>query len=435
MNASLDTALAEAETRYIAANPISAARHATARGALPGGNTRTVLHFDPFPLTWNRGEGTLLEDLDGHSYVDFLGEYSAGFYGHSNPLILDAIRAALSSGIVLGGPNRYESELATLLQKRFLSLQKLRFCNSGTEANLFAVQTARAVTGRNKVIVFGGGYHGGVFYFRTNGMPLNLPLEWVIAPFNDTEASLALLRQHRDDLAAILIEPMQGSGGCLPADADFLLALRQACTENNIILIFDEVMTSRLSTGGLQAAIGVTPDMTTLGKYLGGGLSFGAFGGRNDIMQHFDPERADSWPHAGTFNNNVLSMAAGLTGLRDLCTGDAIAALNLKGEKLRKGVNALAAKHRVPLLATGIGSFANLHFSNRPITRASDIDPAGESQRKKLHKLMHLDLMAAGQFLARRGYIALNIAMQDKDIDAFLAAIEEFILTRRHLLA
>jgi glutamate-1-semialdehyde 2,1-aminomutase len=434
MNASLDAALAEAEARYIAANPISAARHATARGALPGGNTRTVLHFDPFPLTWNRGEGTKLEDLDGHSYVDFLGEYSAGFYGHSNPLILDAIRAALSSGIVLGGPNRYESELATLLQKRFMSLQKLRFCNSGTEANLFALQTARAVTGRNKVMVFGGGYHGGVFYFRAGGMPLNLPLDWVIAPYNDTESSLALLRQHRDDMAAVLVEPMQGSGGCLPADASFLLALRQACTENNIILIFDEVMTSRLSTGGLQAAIGVTPDMTTLGKYLGGGLSFGAFGGRNDIMQHFDPERADSWPHAGTFNNNVLSMAAGLAGLRDLCTGDAIAALNLKGETLRKGVNTLAAKHAVPLLATGCGSFANLHFSDRPITKASDIDPAGETIRKKLHKLMHLDLIAAGQFIARRGYIALNIVMQDRDIDAFLAAIEEFILTRRHLL-
>ncbi len=435
MNATLETALVEAEARFVAANPISASRHATARGALPGGNTRTVLHFDPFPLSWDRGEGTILEDLDGHRYVDFLGEYSAGFYGHSHPLILDAIRAALTNGIVLGGPNRYEAELAILLQKRFLSLQKLRFCNSGTEANLFALQTARAVTGRDKIMVFGGGYHGGVFYFRSGGMPLNLPLDWVIAPFNDTEGSLALLRQHRDQLAAILIEPMQGSGGCLPADPAFLLALRQACTENNIILIFDEVMTSRLSTGGLQAAIGVTPDMTTLGKYLGGGLSFGAFGGRNDIMQHFDPERADSWPHAGTFNNNVLSMAAGLAGLRDLCTGEAIAALNLKGEKLRHGINALAARHAVPLLATGCGSFANLHFSDRPISRPSDIDPAGEDRRKKLHKLMHLDLMAAGQFLARRGYIALNIAMTDSDIAAFVAAVEEFVLTRRHLLA
>jgi glutamate-1-semialdehyde 2,1-aminomutase len=266
-------------------------------------------------------------------------------------------------------------------------------------------------------------------------MPLNLPLDWVMAPYNDIEGSLALIREHREDLAAILIEPMQGSAGCLPADPAFLLALRQACTENNIILIFDEVMTSRLSTGGLQAAVGVTPDMTTLGKYLGGGLSFGAFGGREDLMQNFDPFRADSWPHAGTFNNNVLSMAAGLTGLRDLCTGEAIAGLNVKGEKLRRGVNELAARHGAPLVATGCGSFANLHFSNRPITRAQDIDPAGEPRRKKLHKLLHLDLMAAGQFLARRGYIALNLAMTEADIDAFIGATEEFIVTRRQLLA
>jgi glutamate-1-semialdehyde 2,1-aminomutase len=211
--------------------------------------------------------------------------------------------------------------------------------------------------------------------------------------------------------------------------------LRQACTENDIILIFDEVMTSRLSSGGLQAALGVTPDMTTLGKYLGGGLSFGAFGGRGDIMQNFDPEQPSSWPHAGTFNNNVLSMAAGLTGLRDLCTPEVIAALNEKGEKLRNGVGALAEKHNVPMVATGSGSIANLHFSDHAIRSIADIDPASEAKRKMLHKLMHLDLIAGGQFLARRGYISLNIAMTEAHIDGFLAALEEFIVTRRSLLA
>ncbi|HWT99043.1 MAG TPA: aspartate aminotransferase family protein [Terriglobales bacterium] len=435
MNASLDAALGEAESRFIAANPASAARHATARTAMPGGNTRTVLHYDPFPLSWAKGEGSVVEDLDGHRYVDFLGEYSAGFYGHSHPQILEAIRNALDGGIVLGGPNRYEAELAGLLKRRFPSLQKVRFCNSGTESNLFALQTARAVSKRNKVMVFAGGYHGGVFYFRSGGMALNLPLDWVMAPYNDIEGSLALIRQHRDDLAAVLVEPMQGSGGCLPADPAFLLALRQACTENDIILIFDEVMTSRLSSGGLQAALGITPDMTTLGKYLGGGLSFGAFGGRGDIMQNFDPEQPSSWPHAGTFNNNVLSMAAGLTGLRDLCTPEVIAALNEKGEKLRNGVAALAEKHNVPMVATGCGSIANLHFSDHAIRSIADIDPASEAKRKMLHKLMHLDLIASGQFLARRGYISLNIAMTEAHIDDFLAALEEFIVTRRSLLA
>jgi glutamate-1-semialdehyde 2,1-aminomutase len=434
MNSSLQAAVAEAEAGFIAANPISAARHEAARRAMPGGNTRTVLHYDPFPLAWTRGEGAYLEDLDGHRYVDFLGEYSAGLYGHSHPVILEAIRTALGNGVVLGGPNRYEADLAVALQQRFPSLQLLRFCNSGTEANLFALQTARTATGRNKVMVFEGGYHGGVFYFRNGGIPLNLPLDWVIAPYNDVEGTLALLRQHRRELAAVLIEPMLGSGGCLPADPAFLFALRQACTEEDVILIFDEVMTSRLSSGGLQAALGITPDMTTLGKYLGGGLSFGAFGGRRDLMQRFDPERADAWPHAGTFNNNVLSMAAGLAGLTRIYTPDAAAGLNATGDKLRAGINEIARRHSVPLQATGCGSFIGLHFTADTVTRPQDIDPAAEPKRKLLHKLMHLDFIAAGLYMARRGYISLMLPIGETEVGRFLAATDEFASSRKQVM-
>ncbi|MET1025643.1 MAG: aminotransferase class III-fold pyridoxal phosphate-dependent enzyme [Dongiaceae bacterium] len=435
MNSSLETAIGEAEARFSAANPASAARHEKARQAMPGGNTRTVLHYDPFPLAWARGDGAVLEDIDGHRYVDVLGEYSAGLYGHSNPIILDAIRTALADGVVLGGPNRYEAELATALQQRFPSLQLLRFCNSGTEANLFAIQTARTATKRNKVMVFDGGYHGGVFYFRKGGIPINLPLDWVIAPYNDTEQTLELIRQHRSDLAAILIEPMLGSGGCLPADPTFLLALRQAATENDVILIFDEVMTSRLSSGGLQGALGITPDMTTLGKYLGGGLSFGAFGGRRDLMQRFDPERADSWPHAGTFNNNVLSMAAGLAGLTQIYTPDAIARLNAKGDRLRDGINATAKRHGAALTATGRGSFVGLHFSAGNITRPQDLDPGEEPKRGALHKLMHLDFIAAGLYMARRGYISLMLPIDDAEIERFLGVTDEFLSSRGRVMA
>ncbi len=434
MNSSLQAALSEAEAGFVAANPLSAARHQAARHVMPGGNTRSVLHYDPFPLTWARGEGAQLEDLDGHRYIDFLGEYSAGLYGHSHPVILEAIRAALGNGVVLGGPNRYEANLAAVLHERFPSLQLLRFCNSGTEANLFALQTARTATGRNKVMVFEGGYHGGVFYFRNGGIPLNLPLDWVVAPYNDIEGALALLRQHRADLAAVLVEPMLGSGGCLPADPAFLLALRQACTENDIILIFDEVMTSRLSSGGLQAALGITPDMTTLGKYLGGGLSFGAFGGRRDLMQRFDPERADAWPHAGTFNNNVLSMAAGLAGLTRVYTPEATARLNATGDRLRDGINEIARRHSVPLQATGIGSFIGLHFSTTSVTRPQDIDPTAEPKRKQLHKLMHLDFIAAGLYMARRGYVSLMLPIGEIETGRFLTATEEFVSSRKQVM-
>jgi glutamate-1-semialdehyde 2,1-aminomutase len=434
MNVSLESALAEAEARYTAANTASAARHTEARGAMPGGNTRTVLHYSPFPLTWTKGEGAILTDLDGHQYLDYLGEYSAGLYGHSNPKIQAAMKKAIDEGTVLGGPNRYEAEFAALISSRFPSLQKLRFCNSGTEANVFALMTARAVTGRSKIMVFDGGYHGGVLYFGHGGIPINLPLDWVLAPFNDTEGTLALIKAHGPELAAILIEPMMGSGGCLPARRDFLGALRQAASELGIILIFDEVMSSRLSSGGLQAATGVTPDMTTLGKYLGGGASFGAFGGRGDIMAHYDPEKPGYWPHAGTFNNNVLSMAAGLTGLRDIYTPEAAVLLNAKGDRLRDGINALARKHNIALSAAGIGSFIGLHFTRDVPDRPMHHTDAEEARRSQLHKLMHLDFIAAGLFFARRGYMALSLALSEAHIDRFLGQTEEFIQSRRALI-
>ena len=434
MNTSLGSALEETENRYTAANPKRAARHSAARSAMPGGNTRTVLHYSPFPLAWAKGEGAHLTDLDGHRYTDFLGEHSAGLYGHSNPVILEAVRNALDGGIVLGGPNQYEAELAGLIRDRFTSIQLLRFCNSGTEANVFAIQTARAATGKPAILAFEGGYHGGVLYFRKGGMPLNLPIPTFTATYNDIDGVEKMIRAHAKELAAVIIEPMLGGGGCIPAERDFLVALRRACTEHNVILIFDEVMTSRLSTGGCQAMVGVTPDMTTLGKYLGGGMSFGAFGGRADLMSRFDPDRSDAWPHAGTFNNNVLSMAAGLAGLKKLLNADAIDTLNRKGENLRKAINAVAQRHDVALKATGAGSFVGIHFTRTDIKRPNDLDPAEADRRTKLQNLMHLDLIAAGQFYARRGFIALMLPITDADIETFAGAVEEFVTSRKSLL-
>jgi glutamate-1-semialdehyde 2,1-aminomutase len=434
MNASLESALDEAESRYVAANPKSAARHSSARSAMPGGNTRTVLHYSPFPLAWAKGEGAHLTDLDGHTYTDFLGEYSAGLYGHSNPAILEAVRNALDGGIVLGGPNQHEAELAAAIRDRFPSIQLLRFCNSGTEANVFAIQTARAATGKSAILAFEGGYHGGVLYFRNGGAPLNLPIKTLTGTYNDPDGAEQTIRAHAHELAAVIVEPMMGGGGCIPAERDFLAALRRACTEHNVILIFDEVMTSRLSTGGYQAMVGITPDMTTLGKYLGGGMSFGAFGGRMDLMARFDPERADAWPHAGTFNNNVLSMAAGLAGLKKLLNATAINTLNRKGEKLRQAINDVAQRHDIALKATGAGSFVGIHFTRTDIKRPDDLDPADADRRAKLQNLMHLDLIAAGQFYARRGFIALMLPITDAEVETFAGVVEEFVTSRKSLL-
>ncbi len=426
-NLSLEGALSEARERFIAANPQSLAAHVTATAAMPGGNTRTVLFHTPFPLTMVREQGARLWDADGHEYVDLLGEYTAGLYGHSNPVIRAAIDRALDGGWNLGGHGLMEARLAREIVGRFPSIDLVRFTNSGTEANLMAIATAVAVTGRKRVMVFDGGYHGGVLYFGGGGIPINAPHQWLLGTYNDPVSASALADAHADDLACIVVEPMLGSGGCIPASPAFLQALRNAATRTGAILIFDEVMTSRMSAGGQQARLGITPDMTTLGKYIGGGMSFGAFGGRVDIMERYDPRRPDAFPHAGTFNNNVLTMAAGYTGLSQLFTPAAAEALFARGEALRARLNAVAIGS---MQWTGLGSMACVQFASGAIER-----PLPPSPREAgLRELFFLDMLKAGFYLARRGMLAMSLEVTETDTEAFLEAVLEFVTTRSGLL-
>lgn len=219
---SIDVALVKARTAYVSANAKSQARYQEALRVMPGGNTRTVLFHEPFPLGIARGAGCHLWDLDGHRYIDFLGEYTAGIYGHSHPTIRAAIERTLDGGINFGGHNENEARLAEVVCERFPSIELVRFTNSGTEANLMAISAARVATGRNKILVFDGGYHGGVLYFSSGGSPVNAPYKFIIAPYNDTQQTAALVEHHAADLAAILIEPMLGGGGCIPAERSFL---------------------------------------------------------------------------------------------------------------------------------------------------------------------------------------------------------------------
>jgi glutamate-1-semialdehyde 2,1-aminomutase len=389
---------------------------------MPGGNTRTVVHIDPFPLTIVRGEGARLIDADGHEYVDFLGEYTAGLYGHSHPAIVGAIRDALADGIALGAPNRYEGELAAEICARFPSVELVRFCNSGTEANLLAISLARIATGKPAVMVFAGGYHGGVFFFETaDGSPINAPFPFVVADFNDADGAVRLLSERADDLAAVVVEPVQGSGGVIPGERAFLEALREASAAKGVLLVFDEVMTSRLSAGGMQQVLGISPDLTTFGKYLGGGLAFGAFGGRADLIARFDPTRSDALPHAGTFNNAVLTMAAGVAGLR--VYGEAEAAqLNALGDRLRDRLNGFSTANELEFCATGYGSMIGFHFAPGPIRRRSDV-PADAG----LRTLLHLSLLERGYSYGRRGFVALSLPLDEDDVDGFAAAVEEVL--------
>ena len=422
-HAELAALAAEAERRYVERNPESRRLHGERARVMPGGNTRTVIHVPPFPLTIVRGEGARLTDADGHVYVDLLGEYTAGLYGHSHPVIQQAIRDALDDGMLFGAPNRYETTLAATLCERFPSLELVRFCNSGTEANLFALSLARIATGRPSIMVFEGSYHGGVFFFGTAaGSPINAPFPFVVAPYNDVETAVRLIAERAHELAAVLVEPVQGWAGAIPGERAFLQGLRDATAANGVLLVFDEVMTSRLSTGGLQAAYGITPELTTLGKYVGGGLAFGAFGGRADLMSRFDPSRPDSLPHAGTFNNAVLTMAAGAAGLTRVYTAEEVERLNALGDRLRHRLNVFAAHHELPFLSTGYGSLVGLHFARGDVRRISDLPDTAE-----LRALLHLHLLERGYSYARRGFAALSLPLDEADVDGFAAAVEEFL--------
>ena len=423
VNMDLEAALAHARSRYAAANPKSSALYKTACTVLPGGNTRTVLFYEPFPLAIGRAEAATVWDLDGHAYTDFIGEYTAGIYGHSNPRIHAAVKEALDSGIVLCGPNPYEAELAALVCARFPSCERVRFCNTGTEGNLMALTAARAFTGRERILVFNGGYHGGVLHFANGASPHNAPYDFLLADYNDLDGTLSLIEENANRLAAILIEPMMGTAGAIPAEQTFLQALREAATRHGIVLIFDEVMTSRLSAGGMQQRIGVTPDLTTFGKYIGGGLTFGAFGGRADILDQLDPRRPDALPHAGTFNNNVLTMAAGVVGMRDLYTADEAIALNARGDKLRADLNAAFRAAGVPGQATGVGSILGIHFVAGTIRRPADLKDADQA----LKALFHLEMLASGFYISKLGFLALSMPLTDDDYERFVAAVARFL--------
>jgi glutamate-1-semialdehyde 2,1-aminomutase len=424
-NTSLDDALERVEARYRGRNPRSAARHDAARDVLPGGNTRTVLHFSPFPITVVKGEGAVLHSLDGHAYVDFLNEYTAGLYGHSNPIILDAVKQALEEGYVFGAPNLFEARLAELICERFPSCDRVRMCNSGTEANVNAIGLARAFTERQGVLVFRDGYHGGVLTFAGDEpSKMNVPYDFVFADYNETEQTRKILRDNADRLACVIVEPMMGAAGAIVAERPFLQMLREETRDLGILLIFDEVMTSRLGPSGLQGKFEVIPDLTTFGKYVGGGMTFGAFGGRAEVMDLLDPSRPDALLHSGTYNNNVLTMAAGVAGLTKVLTPDVVATFNAQGDELRENLNAIARRRNVPVQVTGEGSIMCIHLHDHPVTSPA----SAKLSDARARALFHLEMLERGYYLARRGFISLALPLSKKDYDGFAKAFDDVVM-------
>lgn len=411
----LRNALAEAEAQYRAANPKSEAQFQTAERALPAGNTRSSLFYGPFPLTMVQGDGAMLQDMDGHRYLNFLSEFTSGIFGHSHPRLLHEMQAAMSDGLNLSSHTTGEANLAAAICERFACFDKVRLTNSGTEANIMALVTARVVTGRSKIVVFNGAYHGGPLTFVGGAGPSNVPFDFIYGQYNDLEATLATITPHADDIAAVLVEPVLGAGGCIPGDRGFLVGLQDWCHGSGALLIVDEVQTARHHAGGLQPVLGLKADLTTMGKFIGGCMPIGVFGGRADIMDRFDPRHPTPLMHAGTFNNNVMTMRAGLVGLTEVYTGPEAERLTEMGDSFRQRLNAIAAEFGAPVHVTGVGSIMNIHTQPGPVTRPEQV--AGEN--RALKDLLFFEFLTREIYFAKRGLVALNICHTQADLDRF----------------
>lgn len=418
----------KARSDFADRNPESRKYFEEARNYLPGGHTRTVLTHAPFPLVFASGEGSTLTDLDGHIYIDMLGDYTAGLLGHSEHRVIDAVTAVLKTNVSVGGIHPAESRLAKLMCERF-ALDRVRFTNSGTEANLMAITTAMQATGRKRIMVFHGGYHGGILYFASGAAPWNAPYEFVVAPYNEQVETIKLITEYSNSLAAVIIEPMLGSGGCVPTSAEFAKSVFNAAKKVGAVVIADEVMTSRHGAHGMFDLLGVKADITTFGKYIGGGFSFGAFGGRAELLDQFDtsPEanRDRTISHAGTFNNNISSMSAGCVVLEDVFTTEIAIAHTDRGDEFRQSVEAVLARHDLPVSISGFGSMMSLHaLAQAP---RSPIDVA--KRDNELQELLFFGLLERGVYTAARGMMNLSLPLTDDQLAKVLDALDETVKT------
>jgi len=422
---------------YKEKTPNSLAHHEKAGVVLPGGDTRSATYFSPYPVYMEKGRGCRLYDADGNEYLDMLGNYTSLIHGHAQPAIVEAIREQALKGTVFGAAGAIQYRHAEHLCSRIPSLDTIRYCNSGTEATLFVIRAARAFTGRDGIIKMDGGYHGGHDLVEINnvadietdgpprafahpGIPASVLQDVQVVPFNDSAAAAAVLEKDADRIAAIVVEPVLGAGGVIPPQTGYLAGLRELADRFKVLLIFDEVITLRLSAGGMQELTGVMPDLTSLGKIIGGGLPAGAFGGRSDIMAIFDPAHPRAVTHSGTFNAANMVMAAGLCALIAL-DQPAIDRINRLGERLRTGFQNALIEAGIRGQVTGIGSLNQVHWCGAAPQNARDAAQA-MAAAGPLPGLLHLELINRGIYSAKRGMFIISTPMSEVEIDKTVAA-------------
>ena len=430
---------AEIVAAYRSRTPASAALHAAASRVMPGGDTRTVAFHAPYPLAIRQGQGCLLRDADGNEYVDLLNNYTSLIHGHAHPAVTEAVAAQLPHGTAFPAPNPAQTRLAEIISDRVASVDLIRFCNSGTEAVMNALRAARAFTGRDLVVKVEGGYHGTyddvevsvhpdpagagspeapLPVLDTAGVPANTVEAVAVVPYNDVEAAERIFRERGDEIAAVIVEPVMGAGGMIPAEEAFLDALRALTIEAESLLIFDEVMSFRLLPGGMQERFRVRPDLTTFAKIIGGGFPVGAFGGRSAVMEQFNPHRPAPLWQSGTFNGNPITMVAGVAAMEAYPASE-VARINALGDRLRDGLATALAEIGVAGTVTGFGSFVGLHLGVSSVRAYRD----AAATDKALARLLHLALLLEGIYCAPRLAWCTSTAMDEATIADVLARV------------
>jgi glutamate-1-semialdehyde 2,1-aminomutase len=394
------------DERYRAATPKSAELSKRAERSMPGGDTRTSTYHKPYPLALARGEGPYLWDIDGNKYIDLLGNYTSLVHGNAYPPIVEAVTKAVRDGTAWPARSEAQVELAALICERVASVDRVRLCNSGTEAGMLAAQVARRLTGRKLILMARYGYHGSY-----DDLELGLLGEdgerTMLADFGEATAFEALLSERGPEIAAVFLEPILGSAGIVEPPAGFLGRVAEAAHRAGALFVIDEVITLRLHEGGAQHIFDVKPDITMMGKIIGGGFPVGAIGGSEEVMSSFDPRNRGSMMHSGTFNGNPITCTAGAISLREL-TQARIDKMAKNAERLAAELARAARQAELPFSVRQYGSLMNVFFLKEP--------PPATIAREDSRAIanFHLAALNQGLFLAPRGLIALSTVITDE---------------------
>ena len=441
MTKKLNQILDDQNIQYVNRTKNSYRKHNLATKVMPGGNTRTTQWMEPYPFFAENAEGMYINDIDGNHYLDFMLNATTLILGHAHPDIVKTLTQQIQEGTVYSVPTDGQSKLADILVERVPSFEKVRFTNSGTEATMMAIMAARSFTKKTKIAKFEGGYHGTHDHVSVSVYPKKEDLntethpgvpeysyqpksildDVIVLPYNDIEKSKELIHKFKDDLSCIIMEPIISNFGYLPLDLEFIKFIREITNELGIVLIFDEIQSFRVSSGGAQESFGITPDMTTLGKIIGGGLPVGAFGGKDEIMELFDPTSSNyDIAHAGTFNGNPLTMEAGVTVMENL-TSDNFEKMNNLGDSLRSKLSSVFNEINLDVQVTGYGSLFGINFNKNKIKDyRSFLD-----NNSNMTKILFSYLRNKGILLQLKNAGALNILMTEKEIDYLVDSTRE----------